>query len=196
MPMFDATAVSYAKGAERLLGEDASYLRDNPDMVPQFVNSLFQSLEISMKEFGVKSGLVTDVEIKGGPRGKIGNGHDIKKLGGLLRERLGNILSRPLVNILTHGIDDDVSVIIEKMIFSEEFEATRSSYTKRKLVYHAELEPGDMQIVPFLKPWLTSVKSVSENINNAVALVKKWKTTGSEQSFRDWYVHEISFIYR
>ncbi|WP_136796201.1 hypothetical protein [Desulfosediminicola ganghwensis] len=195
MPIFNATAVSYAKGAERLLGEDADFLNENPDMVPQFVNALFQALEISLKEVGNRSCLTNRNETRGGRSCLIGNGHDIEKLGNLLRYRLGNVSTRRLARVLTDGIENGASAIIEIMIFGEVFAPTRTSYKKRKLVYHAELEEGDIQIVQGVKPWVDAVKAVAENIDNAVALIERWKNSGSTISFDDWYIRENSFLY-
>lgn len=196
MPMFEATAVSYAKGAKRLLGEDADFLNNNPDMMPQFVNALFQSIEISLKEVGNLSGLTTRTETTGGRGGLIGNGHDIKKLGHLVKDRLGLTSPYHLVRLLTVGIQDPMSEIIYKMVFGDEFVATRESYRKRKLVYHAELEEGDIQVVNGVRPWVDTVRAVTENIDNVVTLVTQWQDSASGQTFAEWYLHENSYIHR
>ncbi|BHH83682.1 hypothetical protein [Desulforhopalus sp. 52FAK] len=192
MPIFESTNTSYVKAAERILGDDVTYLNDNPDMVPQFVNALFQSIEVSLKKLGEKSSLTSADEIR--ERRLVGNGHDIEKIGNLLKDKLGGVSSRRLVRILTDGIEDDVSVIIEKMIFGDDFESTRGSYKNRRLVYHSELEAGDVQIVQGLKEWLDAVKAVAENIDNAAGLVKRWKESGLDLSFEDWHIRENSSI--
>jgi len=194
MPVFDSTRISYVKTAELILGSDVSYLTDNPDMVPQFVNALFQSLEISLKGFGTSSGLVSEDEMRN--RRLVGNGHDIEKIGDLLKEKLGDISNRRLVAVLLDGIESDVSVIIEKMIFGRDFKPTRKSYYKRKLVYHAELESGEIQIVNGLRPWLEAVKAVAENVDNAIAVVNRWRASGTDLPFEEWHIRENSFMYR
>lgn len=196
MPLFESTAVSYAKCAERLLGDDANFLNNNPDLVPQFINALFQSLEVSLKEVGNQSGLTTHAETIGGREGLVGNGHDIEKLGHLVKDRLGLTSPYHLVRLLTVGIQNPMSEIIFKMIFGDEFEATRESYRKRKLVYHAELEEGDIQVVNGVKPWADTVRAVAENIDNAVTLVTQWQESASEQTFAEWHLHESSYIIR
>lgn len=53
--MFDLqeAAIGYAKSAERILGEDARFLNENPEVVPIFISLLFQPLEISLKHLGL-----------------------------------------------------------------------------------------------------------------------------------------------
>lgn len=193
MPIFETTNTSYVKTAERILGDDANYLTDNPDMIPQFVNALFQSLEISLKDLGLKSGLTSGNEMRN--RVLVGNGHDIEKIGNLLKDKLGDVSSRRLVRILSDGIENDVSVIIENMVFGDDFKPTRESYRTRKLVYHAELEAGQLQIIQGLKTWLDAVKAVAENIDNAIAVVKRWKESRQALSFEEWHIQENSYLY-
>ena len=52
-------ALAYAKGAERILGEDGTYINNNQELVPVFVSLLFQSLEISLKHLGLEARLFT-----------------------------------------------------------------------------------------------------------------------------------------
>lgn len=118
----------------------------------------------------------------------------LEKIGNLLKDKLGGTPNRRSILILTHGIEHDVSVIIEKMIFGDEFERTRESYIKRKLGYSAELEIGDIQIYQGLKSWLDAVKVVAENNDCAVALVKNWKGSGLTSSFEQWHVAETSYL--
>lgn len=195
MPMFETTSVSYAKGAERLLGEDADFLNNNPDMVPQFVNALFQSVEISLKDVGNRSGLTTAVETTGGRDGLIDNGHDIKKMGELLRDRLGGVSRRRLIRLLTNGIGNGAAELLEAMVFGDAFEPTRTSYKKRKLVYHAELEEGNLQIIRGVRNWIDVVKAVAVNTDNVVAIINRWQESGSSLSFENWHIRENSFLY-
>jgi hypothetical protein len=190
MPMFKSTTVSYIKAAERILGEDADFLNNNPDMVPQFVNALFQSIEVSLKYIGNQAGLTNTTETTGGRGGLIGNGHDIEKLGELLRDRLGGISKRRLMNLVTAGIENGSAELIEAMVFGETFQPTRVSYQKRKLVYHAELEDGDIQIVQGVRHWVDVVKAVAENTDNVLSIIKRWQDSGSSLSFEDWFVRE------
>ncbi len=53
-------AIAYAKGAERILGEDTSFLNDNQELIPVFVSLLFQSLEISLKHLGIEAKLFSE----------------------------------------------------------------------------------------------------------------------------------------
>jgi len=41
------TAIAYAKGAQRILGDDISFLKENREVIPLFASLLFQSIEIS-----------------------------------------------------------------------------------------------------------------------------------------------------
>lgn len=193
--MFESTTVSYAKAAKRIMGEDAEFLNNNPDMVPQFVNALFQSVEISLKNIGNQSGLTNTTETTGGRGGLIGNGHDIKCMGELLRDRLGGISRRRLMNLVTAGLENGSAELLEAMVFGDTFEPTRISYKNRKLVYHAELEEGDIQLVQGIKHWVDVVKSIAENVDNVLAIIKRWQESGSSLSFEDWFVRENSYLY-
>jgi len=82
------------------------------------------------------------------------------------------------------------------MIFGRDFKPTRKSYYKRKLVYHAELESGEIQIVNGLRPWLEAVKAVAENVDNAIAVVNRWRASGTDLPFEEWHIRENSFMYR
>ena len=102
MPIFETTNISYTKTAERILAGGSGFLTHNPDMVHQFVNALFQAVEISLKDLGKISALPSGNEMR--DRRLVGNGHDIEKIVNLLKDKLGGVYNRRLVRILTDGL--------------------------------------------------------------------------------------------
>ncbi len=95
------TATAYAKGAERILGEDATFLNGNKEVVPVFVSLLFQSLEISLKHLGLEANLFTEQEARDKKLTK--NGHGINEIANLVNTRLGADTNYPVIMALTAG---------------------------------------------------------------------------------------------
>jgi len=162
------------------------YLEKNPEIVPIFISHLFQSLEISLKHFGIESKLFTKKE----SRSKLftDNGHNINKIAKLANNRLGtNNNDYPLIMALTFGLDkNSTPEIINKMIFGKEFKPTRKSYKERKLVY-SELNTEEIQIINSLKDWVFAVISVAENLDVSVKIASKWKLSNSKHTnFAIW----------
>ena len=180
------TAKAYAKGAQRILGEDVSFLNNNQEVIPVFVSLLFQSIEVSLKHLGIEAELFTPAESR--DRKLTKNGHGITEIAGLVNERLGADKNYPVIMALTVGLSNcQVSEILEKMIFSSDFEPTRKSYQNRNLGY-AQLKPGEIQLIGSLKPWVDAVVDVAENLPKAIDVVSQWKKTATKsKTFAIWY---------
>jgi hypothetical protein len=73
-------AVAYALSAQRIYAEDGNFLCVNPSCVPIFVGMLYQSLEISIKQAGLESGLFSIQEARSRQQR---SGHGIKELAAL-----------------------------------------------------------------------------------------------------------------
>jgi len=180
------TAKAYAKGAQKILGEDANFLNDNQEVIPVFVSLLFQSIEVSLKHLGIEAELFTPAESR--DRKLTKNGHGITEIAELVNERLGADKDYPVIMALTAGLDNgQAAKIIRKMIFSSEFEPTRKSYQNRNLGY-AQLKPGEIQLLDGLKPWADAVVDVADNLPKAIDVVSQWKKTATKsKTFAIWY---------
>lgn len=180
-------AAAYAKAAERVLGEDVEYLNKNQELVPVFVALLFQSIEISLKHLGIEAALFTEREAR--DKNLTKNGHGVREIADLVNMRLGADRDYPVVNALTAGLNDGREArILREMLFGLEFEATRQSYQSRNLGY-AQLNQGDFALVEGLKPWVTAVRNVADNLPTAIGVVKQWKSSPSNSShFAIWYL--------
>ena len=180
------TAIAYAKGAKRILGDDVSFLNDNQEVIPVFVSLLFQSLEVSLKHLGIESQLFTSAESR--DRKLTKNGHGIEEIADLVNNRLGANKDYPVIMALTAGLQNSqTGDIVQKMIFSPEFKPTRLSYQSRKLGY-SQLKPGDLQLLNGLKPWIVAIEDVSENLPTAIDVVSEWKKSSTNSStFAIWY---------
>ena len=133
-------AIAYAISAERMFGDNAGFIETNPAVVPIFVSLLFQSLEISIKQAGVESGLFTMQEARARQQR---SGHGIKELAALAVEKLGGDPFDPIVTAMifanTHA---NSAEIIRQMICGDDLEKTRESYASRRLGY-GEVSEGD-----------------------------------------------------
>lgn len=179
-------AIAYAKGAKRILGDDASFLQSNQEVIPVFVSLLLQSLEISLKHLGIKSNLFTTSESR--DRNLTKNGHGIKEIAELVNDRLGANKDYPVIMALTAGLEKtQAACILQKVIFSPEFKSTRESYQKRSLGY-AQLFPGDLQLLKGLKSWVVAIEEVAENLPTAIRIVSEWKESNANPiAFAIWY---------
>jgi len=172
------TAKAYAKGAKEILGDDVSFLNDNPEVIPVFVSLLFQSLEVSLKHLGIESELFTAKESR--DRKLTKNGHGVEEIAGLVNNRLGANKDYPVIMALTFGLENTQAAnILQKMIFSPEFEPTRKSYQNRNLGY-AQLSEGDLQLLDRLKPWVDAIEQVAENLPRAIGIVSEWNKSDSD----------------
>lgn len=180
-------AIAYALSAERICGEDASFLNSNPSCVPIFVSLLFQSLEISIKQAGIESGLFTIEEARSR---KCRSGHGINELAALAVEKLGGNRSnlRPLVMAMTfeHKGQNSKS-IIKEMICGAKLAKTRESFATRCLGYE-QVATGDFQIIEPLRDWIEAVKETANNIPQAIKIIDGWKTsTSTSKRFMIWF---------
>ena len=185
--MFDLqeAAIGYVKSAERILGEDARFLNENPEVVPIFISLPFQSLEISLKHLGLESKLFSEQESR--DRKLTKNGHGILEIANLINDRLGAKGDFPVIMALTAGmIDTQHQEILQRMIFDLEGESVRKSYESRNLGY-LQLKPDDLKLLS-LKPWVTSVREVAYNLPRAIDVVISWKNSTSRSgTFAIWY---------
>jgi hypothetical protein len=179
-------SIAYAKSAKRILGNDASFLKENQNVIPVFVSLLFQSVEISLKHLGIESKLFTKEESRDKKLTK--NGHGVKEIADLVNNRLGANKNYPVVMALTAKLNNTLtSEILNKMIFSKEFAPTRKSYQNRNLGY-AQLSPGSLQLLNGLKPWADAVEEAANNLPTAVKVVSDWKKSGTKsKAFAIWY---------
>ncbi len=179
-------ATAYAKGAERILGEDGKFINENQEVVPVFVSLLFQSFEISLKHLGIEAKLFSEQEARDKKLTK--NGHGIREIADLVNTRLGADSDYPVVMALTAGLNDSQSSdIIHKMIYAPEFDATRQSYQSRDLGY-AQLKQGELALLNGLKPWVMAVRNVANNLPISIQVVTEWKNSSSNSKhFAIWY---------
>lgn len=179
-------ATAYAKGAERILGEDATFLNGNQEVVPVFVSLLFQSLEISLKHLGLEAKLFTEQEARDKKLTK--NGHGIREIANLVNTGLGADTEFPVIMALTAGLNNSRTVdFIQKMIFANALESTRQSYQSRNLGY-AQLKTGELKLLNGLRPWVDAIREVAENLPTAIRIVTEWKKSSSNsESFAIWY---------
>jgi len=178
-------ALAYALCAERLFGNDGSFLDANPSVIPIFVSQLMQSLEISIKYAAIKSGLFTIKEARDRQRG---SGHSIKELAALAVERLGGDPFDPIVMAMTFSNSKEVrsSYFIKEMICGDKLEGTRRCYSSRGLGY-AEVSDGDCQIISPTSEWIESVKQTAANLPSTIEILSGWKASASESKhFAIW----------
>lgn len=186
---FQEAAIAYAKGAERILGEDATFLNDNQEVVPVFVSLLFQSLEISLKYLGLETKLFSEQEAR--DRKLTKNGHGIREIADLVNKRLGADRDYPVVMALTAGLDNSqAGDFVQKMIFAKELDSTRQLYQSRNLGY-SQLKSGELKLLKVngeLRPWVVAIREVAENLPTAIRIVTEWKNSSSNSKhFAIWY---------
>ena len=141
---FDEAAVAYALAAEKMVGDEASFVNANPAVVPLFVSMLFQSLEISIKYAGIESSLFTMQEARSRQNR---SGHGVKELAALTVEKLGGDPYNPTIMAMTFSNADDRSAhFIHEMICGKVLKKTRDAYASRRLGY-GEVYDGDFTII-------------------------------------------------
>lgn len=179
-------ALAYAIGAERVLGDDATYMENNQELVPIFVSLLFQSLEISLKHLGLKTGLFTEQEARDKKRK---NGHGVKEIADLLNERMSANNDRPVLMALIANLRNKLAeAFLQKMLFEEEFESTREAYASRDLGY-CQLKPDELALPDGLRPWVVVIKQTAQNLPNAIQIVSEWRNSNSQnpEPFAIWF---------
>ena len=177
-------AMAYAHSAERILGRETGFLNANPACVPIFVSMLFQSLEISIKQAGIESGLFSMQEARSRQQR---SGHGIKELAALAVQKLGGNPFDPIVMAMTFKSKEPNSAeIIRHMICGDDLEKTRGSYASRCLGY-AEVAEGDFAIIEPLENWVAAVKETAVNLPTTIEIVSKWKSSPSKSKhFAIW----------
>lgn len=177
-------AIAYAISAERILGNDAEFLMANPAIVPIFVCLLFQSLEISIKQAGLESGLFTTQEARARQQR---SGHGIKELAALAVEKLGGDPFDPIVTAMTFSNKHANSKqIVKEMICGDNLEKTRESYASRRLGY-GEMSQGDFAIIQPISDWVMSVKETALNLAKTIEILSQWKASVSKSKhFAIW----------
>jgi hypothetical protein len=177
-------AIAYAISAERMFGDNAGFLDANPAVVPIFVSLLFQSLEISIKQAGVGSGLFTMQEARVRQQR---SGHGIKELAALAVEKLGGDPFDPIVTAMTFANTHSNSAeVIRQMICGDDLEKTRESYASRRLGY-GEVSEGDFAIIRPVSDWIEAVKETASNLPTIIDILSKWKASASKSKhFAIW----------
>lgn len=177
-------AMAYALSAQCIFSQDDDFLDANPACVPIFVSLLFQSLEISIKQAGLESGLFSMQEARSRQQH---SGHGIKELAALAVEKLGGVLFDPIVMAMTFASGEPNSAeIIRRMICGIELEKTRASYALRNLGY-AQVAEGDFAIIQPVKHWVAAVKETAANLPTTIDILSQWKTSpSSSKHFAIW----------
>lgn len=161
-------AIAHAKAAEKLLEPEAEFLNKNEEVIPVFVNLLFQSLELTLKSFATEANLATEQELR--DRKSTRNGHGVKELASLINTKLssgGNVVDLLLPK---QGYAKSNS-ILNAMVFGVEFEPSREMYLKRNITY-AQFGVGQLQVLGGAKEWVISIMRAAENTFSAVQKLK------------------------
>lgn len=156
-------SLGHAKAAERLIFDGVDFLNDSHEVVPVFVNLLFQSVEMTLKSLATEAGLV---DLKGLRKTKtFGNGHDIDKLAKYIEKESGVPCVVDLLLPRQGFIDSNI--ILKEMIVGDRFAPSRRSYQSRNITY-SQFEEGELQIVEGLNDWVKAVKKAAENIDSGL----------------------------
>ncbi len=160
-------AIAHAKAAERLFEPNAEFLNCNEEVIPVFINLLFQSVEVILKSLAIESGLATKNELRHSKTTR--NGHGVKELASLINEKIG---SDKVLDLLLprrgFAISND---ILKAMVFGHEFEPSRDAYARRNITY-SQFGEGDLQLISGAKDWVKAVMSAANNIETAVCKLK------------------------
>ena len=177
-------ALAYAIAAERILSQETDFLSSNPACVPIFASILFQSLEISIKQAGIESGLFSMQEARSRQQR---SGHGIKELAALAVEKLGGEGFKPIVMAMTFNNQKPNSAeIIKQMICGDDLEKTRESYATRRLGY-SEIAEGDFAIIYPVQDWVSAVKKTAINLPTTIEIISKWNSSPSKSKhFAIW----------
>ena len=178
-------ALAYAKSAERLFGGDTEFLNSNQEVIPVFVNMLFQSLEISIKHAGVEAKLFTLKEVR---KRQHRSGHGIKEIATLAVEKLGGDPFTSIITAMTFSCTNQhAENIIRQMVCGEDFEKTRNVYATRYLGY-GQIKNGDFSLITPIEDWVESVKQTALNLPKTIDILTQWKQSESDSKhFAIWY---------
>jgi len=178
------TAMAYAISAERLCENNTNFLKANPTCVPIFVSLLYQSLEISIKQAGIDSGLFTLQEVL---HRQYRSGHGIEEIAALAVEKLGGNNFEPVIMAMTFKNQKNNSAeIINQMICGKKLKRTRECYASRCLGY-AQVSEGDFAIIKPVKQWVDAVKETALNLPSAINVITQWKNTAKKsEHFLIW----------
>nr|WP_321401684.1 hypothetical protein [uncultured Desulfobacter sp.] len=169
-------AIAYAQTAERLMGIEPDFLNSNPACIPILVGMLFQSLEISIKQVGIESGLFTKQETRSRRQR---SGHGIKELVMLAVEKLGGEPFQPIIMAMTFNNQvQNSDEIINQMICGKNLDKTRESYATRRLGY-SEVADGDFAIINPIPNWVAAVKETAVNLPTTIEIISEWKKSYS-----------------
>lgn len=145
---------------------------------------LFQSLEISIKQAGIESGLFSMHEARSRQQR---SGHGIRELAALAVEKLGGMPFSPIVMAMTCKSQKPNSAeIINQMICGDNLDNTRESYATRRLGY-SEVAEGDFAIIEPIQDWVDAVKETAINLPTTIEIISKWKSSPSQSKhFAIW----------
>ena len=161
---FKEVALGHAKAAERMVDKEAKFLNTNEEVVPVFINLLFQSVEITIKAFATETGLATEQELRYDKATR--NGHGILELVNLIDSKLEDDVSIIDLLLPLRGFANS-NAVLRVMIFGEEFSPSRESYIHRNITY-AQFKLGELQVIGGVKEWVEAIRKAAENIDNAV----------------------------
>jgi len=155
-------ALAHVKAAEKLLEPEAGFLNENEEVIPIFVNLLFQSVELTLKSFAIEAGLATEQEVR--DKRKTRNGHGIEELAILINTKVGQ---NNVIDLLLPKRGFAISnSILNAMVFGMEFKPSRESYATRNITY-GQFGAGQLQIFGGAKEWVEAVRCAAENIHSA-----------------------------
>lgn len=161
-------AMAHAKAAEKLAGTDVDWLNSNEEVIPIFVNLLFQSVEISIKAFALEAGVADQGELREAKSTR--NGHGLSELAKLVDSRMDGA---GMIEMLLPKMGFATSrLVLEAMVHGADFAPTRESYVRRNLAY-AQFKPGELQVVGGIGEWVEAVKNAAGNIDRAVSTYRE-----------------------
>ena len=121
-------ALGHAKAAERMVDQEAEFLNSNEEVIPVFINMLFQSVEITIKAFAIETGMATERELRDR---RTRNGHGILELANLINSKLEGVSIIDLLLPL-RGFANSNSVL-KAMILTEQLFSAKLS-RKQELI--------------------------------------------------------------
>ena len=155
-------ALGHAKAAERMVDQEAEFLNSNEEVIPVFINMLFQSVEITIKAFAIETGMATERELRDR---RTRNGHGILELANLIDSKLEGVSIIDLLLPLRGFANSNT--VLKAMVFGEEFSPSRESYIQRNITY-AQFRLGELQVIGGVKEWVEAIRKAAENIDDAV----------------------------
>lgn len=161
-------AIAHAKAAARLLEPNAEFLNSNEEVIPVFVNLLFQSVEVIIKSLAIESGLADEKELR--DRETTRNGHGIRELACLINGKIGaDVIVDLLLPKRGYAVSNEMLKI---MIFGTEFAPSRNAYASRKITY-SQFGAGELQLFGSANDWVKAVMSAAKNIESAISKINR-----------------------